>query len=115
MSPLRTTVRNTQAGPVLTVAGDLDYNTADELRQVVTDLTLTPGQRLVLDLGRLDFCDSSGITTFIVARNHATAAQAGIVLVAVPAAVLRVLRVTGLDQVFPHEPDLDTRDRAAGG
>ncbi|MFJ5293028.1 hypothetical protein [Streptomyces sp. NPDC088348] len=30
------------------------------------------GQLLVLDLARLDFCDSSGITALIAARNIAT-------------------------------------------
>lgn len=113
MSPLTTTVRDTATGPVLTVAGELDFATADDLRDVVTGLALAPGQRLVLDLGRLDFCDSSGITAFIVARNHATAARADIALVAVPGSVLRILRVTGLDQVFAVVPRQDTH-RAGG-
>ncbi|MFJ4842373.1 STAS domain-containing protein [Streptomyces sp. NPDC088746] len=116
MSPMTTTVRVTETGPVLHITGELDYSTAAELRQVVTGLTLTPGQRLVLDLAHLDFCDSSGITAFIVARNHVTAAQADISLAAVPAPVLRVLRVTGLDQVFTIEPGADARQhRAVGG
>ncbi|MFI2783348.1 STAS domain-containing protein [Streptomyces sp. ALB3] len=115
MSPMTTIVRVTETGPVLHIAGELDYSTAAELRQVVTGLALAPGQRLVLDLAHLAFCDSSGITAFIVARNHATAAQADIALAAVPAAVQRILRVTGLDQVFALEPGQDTRRGRAVG
>lgn len=115
MNPLTATVHETETGPVLRIAGELDYSTAAELRQVVTGLTLGPDRPLVLDLGHLDFCDSSGITAFIVARNHATAAQARITLVNVPAPVLRVLHVTGLDQVFTLEPGSDTRNRGAAG
>ncbi|WP_405694127.1 MULTISPECIES: STAS domain-containing protein [unclassified Streptomyces] len=113
MRPLTTTVRATETGPVLTVTGELDFGTADELRHVVTGLALAPGQRLVLDLEGLDFCDSSGITAFIVARNHALAARADIALVSVPGSVLRILRVTGLDQVFSVAPRQDTH-RAGG-
>ncbi|MET8174257.1 STAS domain-containing protein [Streptomyces clavifer] len=114
MSPLTTTLRDTGTGPVLLVAGELDYSTAAELRRVVTGIDLGPGRLLVLDLGGLDFCDSSGITALIVARNHATAARADIALVSVPGPVLRILRVTGLDQVFRLEPGAGTRNRAVG-
>ncbi|CAM5528892.1 STAS domain-containing protein [Streptomyces atroolivaceus] len=116
MSPLTTIVQDTDTGPVLHIAGELDYSTAAELRETVTGLALRPGQRLVLDLAHLGFCDSSGITAFIVARNHATAAQAEIALVAVPGPVLRILRVTGLDQVFSLEPGTDAQNgRTASG
>ncbi|AWZ10132.1 hypothetical protein DRB96_40075 [Streptomyces sp. ICC1] len=48
----------------------------------------------------MEFCDSSGISALIAARNHVRAAHADIALAAVPAHTLRVLRIIGLDQVF---------------
>ncbi|GAA3020535.1 STAS domain-containing protein [Streptomyces fulvorobeus] len=105
MSPLQITVRNAASGPVLGIIGELDHTTAPQLRDLLATLTLQPGQRLVLDLGRMQFCDSSGITALIVARNHALAAQADITLAAVPAHTLRVLHIVGLDQVFRLNPD----------
>lgn len=77
---------------------------------LVAALPLRPGQDLVLDLAGMEFCDSSGITALIAARNHAHAARAGIALAAVPAHTLRVLRMVGLDQIFPilpHSPAAD--------
>ncbi|MGW0336636.1 STAS domain-containing protein [Streptomyces sp. NPDC003011] len=107
MSPLKITTRDAVTGPVLEIHGELDYVHATELRDLLTTLTLQPGQRLVLDLASMDFCDSTGITALIAARNQAQAAQADITLAAVPAHTLRVLRMVGLDQIFPLQPDSD--------
>ncbi|WND33060.1 STAS domain-containing protein [Streptomyces sp. BB1-1-1] len=108
MNPLHITTRDATTGPVLEVIGDLEYATAHQLREHVSALILRPGQRLVLDLGRLDFCDSSGITALIAAHNRATAAEAELALAAVPDNTLRILRIVGLDQVFPFFADTDT-------
>ncbi|MFE1024579.1 STAS domain-containing protein [Streptomyces sp. NPDC058818] len=96
--------RTTTAGPVIEIAGDLDYDTADKVRAALPGLGLRPGQQLVLDLAGLSFCDSSGITVLIAARNHALAAGASITLAAVPDRVSRVFRIVGLAQVFPTHP-----------
>ncbi|MEV5176687.1 STAS domain-containing protein [Streptomyces flaveolus] len=112
MSPLKITTRDATTGPVLQITGELDYTNAQELREKLTTLTLRPGQRLVLDLAGMEFCDSSGITALIAARNHAHAVQADITLAAVPAHTLRVLRIVGLDQIFTFHPDSDTATRA---
>ncbi|MFC9678943.1 STAS domain-containing protein [Streptomyces sp. NPDC056948] len=105
MKTLTISYRDTANGPVLDVAGDLDYAHAPELRRQVDQVPLTPGQRLVLDLSGLEFCDSTGITALLAARQHALAAGAGIVLAGVPANLLRVLTLVGLDQVFTLLPD----------
>ncbi|MFD9545617.1 STAS domain-containing protein [Streptomyces sp. NPDC060022] len=100
MTPLKITTRNSPTGPVLQIIGELDYTTAPDLRDHLTTLTLEPGRLLVLDLARMEFCDSSGISALIAARNYVQAAQGDIALTAVPAHTLRVLRIIGLDQVF---------------
>ncbi|MDO0929435.1 STAS domain-containing protein [Streptomyces sp. TG1A-8] len=105
MSPLKITTRDAATGPVLAILGELDYDNASQLRELLTTLALRPGQRLVLDLAEMEFCDSSGITALIAARNLAHAAQADIALAAVPGHTLRVLRIVGLDQVFALHPD----------
>ncbi|MFC1405559.1 MULTISPECIES: STAS domain-containing protein [Streptacidiphilus] len=87
-------------GPVLALVGDLDHATAPQLRTAVTDTALTPGQILTLDLSAVAFCDSSGITALIAAHRRALAQEADLVLADVPARVLRILRILGLDQVL---------------
>ncbi|MDK1475848.1 STAS domain-containing protein [Streptomyces sp. 549] len=100
MNSLRLELRHTDTGPVLDVVGHLDFHTAPRFRELLDDLTLQPGDLLVLDLTGLDFCDSSGITAFLVARNAAEAARAEVALAGVPPNTARVLRIVGLDQVF---------------
>ncbi|MGW7431478.1 STAS domain-containing protein [Streptomyces sp. NPDC054861] len=111
MSDLKITSRDAATGPVLEISGELDYASAGELRRQVTALALRPGQRLVLDLTAMEFCDSSGITALIAARNHALAAQAEMALAAVPANTLRILRIVGLDQVFTLYAETDAATR----
>ncbi|MFF2433169.1 STAS domain-containing protein [Streptomyces sp. NPDC058107] len=93
--------RATPAGPIMELSGELDRHTASDVRAALLELDLGAGQQLVLDLGRLTFCDSTGITVLIAARNHALAADAAIVLAAVPDRVSRIFRIVGLEQVFP--------------
>ncbi|MEU9578365.1 STAS domain-containing protein [Streptomyces chilikensis] len=104
MNLLKITTRSATTGPVLEIFGDLDYAGAPELRELVAGLTLRPGQLLILDLGGMEFCDSSGITALIAARSHAHAARADIALAAVPANTLRILGIIGLDQIFTLLP-----------
>ncbi|MER0443729.1 STAS domain-containing protein [Streptomyces sp. Edi4] len=111
MNPLTITTRDTLTGPVLEISGDLDYASAARLRDLIPAIALRPGQRLVLDLGGMDFCDSSGVSALIVARNHAHAAEAEAALAAVPANTMRTLRIVGLDQIFSLYPDSETATR----
>ncbi|MGW2787473.1 STAS domain-containing protein [Streptomyces populi] len=108
MSPLKITTRDAATGPVLEISGELDYDSAPGLRELIPTVTLRPGQRLTLDLGGMEFCDSSGLSALIAAHNHAHAARADIALAAVPAHTLRTLRIVGLDQIFLIRPGADT-------
>ncbi|WP_217575536.1 STAS domain-containing protein [Streptomyces sp. GbtcB7] len=104
MTQLTVHTRATLAGPVIELSGGLDNNSAPDVRTLLPRLTLQAGQQLVIDLTGITFCDSSGITVLIAARNRALAARADIALAAVPDRVSRMLHIVGLDQVFPTHP-----------
>ena len=106
MKPLTITASPTPAALVLEVAGDLDHTNAQQLRRAAREAALPAGRLLAVDLGKLTFCDSSGITALIAVRNHVVSVGAQVALVAVPANTRRLLDMTGLDQVF------DIRDTA---
>ncbi|MFJ9113430.1 STAS domain-containing protein [Streptomyces sp. NPDC102283] len=108
MNPLTITAREAATGPVIEIAGDLDYDTAPELRKVVDGLTGAAGRLLVLDLAGLRFCDSSGINALLSARNLTIEQGGHIALAAVPANTARILGIVGLDQVFTIHPDAAT-------
>ncbi|WP_333774020.1 STAS domain-containing protein [Streptomyces sp. IBSBF 3136] len=104
MNPLTLSIRTAPHGPVIELAGDLDHHSAPQVRDALPGLDLHTGQQLIVDLGALTCCDSSGITVLIAARNHALQAGADIALAAVPDRVRRILRVVGLEQVFATHP-----------
>ncbi|MCZ4121875.1 STAS domain-containing protein [Streptomyces sp. H39-S7] len=104
MTDMNLATHGTPKGAVLAVAGDLDHASAGRFRSAVGLIVLQRGQLLVVDLGGLTFCDSSGITALIAARNQACEQGADITLAAVPAATVRILRLLGLDQIFDIQP-----------
>ncbi|WNV86339.1 STAS domain-containing protein [Umezawaea sp. Da 62-37] len=106
------TARPTPTGVVLRFAGELDAAAAPEARRVIVGLVLERGQHLVLDLSGLAFCDSSGISALLAARNTAIAADAGIALVAVPPGLARTFALIGLAEAFATYPTVEDADSA---
>ncbi len=105
--PFSVTTRTTGAGPVITVEGELDVATAPRLHAGIAALDLGRGQLLVVDLAGVTFCDSSGISALIAARNVAEAAGAGVALAAVPARLSRTFGLIGLAGFFPTYPSAE--------
>ncbi|MEV6448415.1 STAS domain-containing protein [Amycolatopsis sp. NPDC051716] len=101
------TTRTTSGGAVVTVEGELDVATAPRLRAEVAALVLQPGQVLVVDLAGVTFCDSSGISALIAARNVAEAAGAAVALAALPARLSRTFGLIGLADFFPTYPSAE--------
>lgn len=81
---------------MLTLAGHLDFHTAHEARETLQLLILTRGGHLVLDLGGLDFFDSSGVSVLVHAYQLATEASATLELVRIPLKIAQILRMVGL-------------------
>ncbi|GHG12588.1 MULTISPECIES: STAS domain-containing protein [Amycolatopsis] len=106
-TPFSVTTVTTGTGAVVTVAGELDVATAPRFRAGVAALALARGQVLVVDLGGVTFCDSSGISALIAARNVAEAAGADIALAAVPARLSRTFGLIGLADFFPIYPSAE--------
>lgn len=68
---------------------------------------LSSGATVVIaDMTPTDFCDSSGIRHLLIANDHAVASNAELRLVITSPAVLRVLRVTGVDRMLRIYPSL---------
>ncbi|MFE7016174.1 STAS domain-containing protein [Streptomyces sp. NPDC057651] len=109
---MRIRTRTTLSGPVIALVGELDHDSAPEIRDLFPSLPLKRGQQLVVDLGGLTLCDSSGITVLIAARDIAVAAHSTVVLAAVPDTVSRTLSIVGLDQVFPVHPTAQAAEAA---
>ncbi|MFG6295706.1 STAS domain-containing protein [Streptomyces rochei] len=102
---LSITTTVTDSVRVVTVAGEIDQSNSAQLT-----LTLRVGgpdvPRVVIDLGRVTFMDSSGINVLIAAHKDLTAAGGWLRLAAPTTAVLRVLQLVGVDQLIECHPTL---------
>ena len=102
------TVQTEQRGDmvVVSVAGELDMATAPQLQDQISDLLEKGRNRLVFDLADVSFCDSTGLSVFVRAKNSTD--DGGVVRLAAPQrGVLRILEVSGLVEVLRTYPTVD--------
>ena len=92
---------------VLTAVGQLDVHTAPGLRERFIHLLNDGQRRLVLDLEGVEFLDATGLGVLAGAMERARQAGGSLRLVCTQQPVLDVLRITGLDRVFPIDPSVE--------
>jgi anti-sigma B factor antagonist len=89
---------------VVEVGGEIDLHTAPELRDCLYQTIDIGSRRLVVDLRQVSFIDSIGLGVLVGAKRRLRGQgpdDGSIQLVCADGLVIRVLRVTGLDRVFP--------------
>jgi anti-anti-sigma factor len=82
---------------VVRVQGELDLSTAPDLVDAL-DAAAPPSAAVVVELGAVEFLDSSAIGALLRAGRARTAAGGRLLIGSRSAAVARVLEVTGLDE-----------------
>jgi anti-sigma B factor antagonist len=92
------------ADVVVELAGELDLSSAGQLRSTLHGLYESGITSLVLDLSRLVFVDSTGLSEFVAALKHCRERGGDVVLRSPTASASRVLNISGLDQVFTIVP-----------
>jgi anti-sigma B factor antagonist len=85
---------------VLTAVGEVDRDSGQELREVADRAFRRGRRRVVLDLAKVTFCDSSGLSLFIDLHRRADADGGWLRMAGLPAELRSMLRVTHLDQLF---------------
>jgi anti-sigma B factor antagonist len=102
---------------VVTPAGQLDMETAPELHATLAQLIGAGQRRIVVDLSKLTFCDSIGLSTLVVA-HRSCAEGGGFLRLARPSPfMLNLLTVVGVrDAVGVYDSvDAACADPAARG
>jgi anti-sigma B factor antagonist len=88
---------------VVEIVGELDIRTCEWLEDAAGEV-VDRGGRVVLDLSRLTFCDSTGLAGLVRLHKRAVAAGGSLVLRSPISRVQRLLNLTGLIRLFPVEP-----------
>lgn len=88
----------------MVLGGEVDAHTAPELAAHLDPLPGDAGTDVVLDLGGVDFIDSSGLRVLVEANRTATEADRRLVLRSPSPAVQRLLEISGLTGHLHVEP-----------
>lgn len=92
---------------VVSVRGEVDNDTAPQLRQALSTAFSDGVRQLVVDLSETDFLDSSGLGALVGAsKEHA--ARGPVVLVCPRANLRKLFEISRLDEVLAIYADLPT-------
>jgi anti-anti-sigma factor len=93
---------------VLAFAGDIDRETAPDLRQHLVETITHDSPRLIVDLTDADLLDSTGLGVLVGSLHRARAEGGWLRVVCTGEPVRKLLRTTGLDHVLPIHDTLDS-------
>ncbi len=96
---------------VIAVEGELDIATAPQLKWMLVDAIEEGRDRLILDLSRASFMDSTALGV-LVAVNRSLGAGGMLAIVCAHVRLLKIFELSGVDGVFAISPTLD--DALAG-
>jgi anti-sigma B factor antagonist len=84
------------------VTGELDIATAQQALDYLSDVIDHSGAPVSVDLGGVTFCDASGLGVLARAANRARQLGREFMLTSARPSLLKIMRITGLDNVFPE-------------
>jgi anti-sigma B factor antagonist len=87
---------------VVSVTGELDIATAEQAYAYISEVIDSWPTEVSVDLSGLTFCDASGLGVLAKIARHARQAGRQLKLISVRPSLLKLIRLTGLDGVFPE-------------
>lgn len=101
-------------GRVLALSGELDLKNAETLAVEIAKSGVADGDSLTIDLGGLEFIDSTGIALLVSVFRRFNAAGGRLRLVPSRSeSVRRVMELTGLDRTLPFDDRKESHDSIA--
>lgn len=107
--PLSVRCHWTGRAATVTVCGEVDFATAGILTQQLSEIAAREPDRLVIDLGEVEFLDAAGVHA-ITRTRHALPEHCPLVLQSPAPQVRKVLEMTGLDSLCT----IQARDEITG-
>jgi anti-sigma B factor antagonist len=100
---------------VVTVRGNLDIDSATVFSTTLRQVLDRPHPRIVVDLSGVEFCDSTGLSAFVVGHNHANRSGGWVRLAAPSEWMSRLIETVGLSGRIPVYPSVAEALAARGG
>jgi len=100
---------------VIDVRGEIDIYTAPRLRELLIDLVSKGSYQLVVNLDEVGFLDSTGLGVLVGGLRRVRAHDGSLDLVCTQQRILKILKITGLTEVFGIYETADRAIAAAEG
>lgn len=104
---LSLSTRTVAGRKVLDVGGEIDVYTAPQLRERLIAIVQSGARQVVVDLGRVEFLDSTGLGVLVGALKRLNSVGGELALVCAQERLLKIFRITGLDRVFKLHPSVE--------
>jgi anti-anti-sigma factor len=85
------------------LSGDLDLNSEPRVRKALMGVLEARPEKLTVDLGDVDFIDSSGLRVLLACRNRCEELGTRLLLAGVGPTIERTLQVANLKNFFDYE------------
>jgi anti-sigma B factor antagonist len=96
---------------VATATGSIDATNSALLDEHLHQALQLTRMAVIVDMTKVEFCDSTGLHTFVQARRRAAACGVTVVLAGLRNRVDHVFTITHLKKAFFCQPDLDAAVR----
>ncbi|MGB7981296.1 MAG: STAS domain-containing protein [Candidatus Nanopelagicales bacterium] len=109
---LQLATRSQGTASVVSVTGEVDVFSAPDLDAELSELVAAGSPRLVVDLSKVAFLDSTGLGVLVKALKHSREAGGWLHLVITSDRIRKIFEITGLDASIPI---FDTAQDALAG
>ncbi|MFT4298758.1 MAG: STAS domain-containing protein [Aeromicrobium sp.] len=92
---------------VVQVEGEVDVYTAPRLREAIVTAIDAGKLRLIVDIERVEFLDSTGLGVLVGALKRVRADHGTFDIVCTNERLLKIFQITGLDKVFGLHDSVD--------
>ncbi len=107
MSEQDITITNAANGVMVTPEGDIDMHRSPELRAVLRGVNEKKPKRLIVNLSKVGYMDSSGLATLVECMRTAKSNQTEMILCGMNDRVRAIFEIARLDQFFIIVPTVD--------
>lgn len=97
------TISNDSAGRMATITGRVTFKEQATFRELINTLFNETSASYVLNLGGVDHIDSAGLGMLLIARKHAQAKSADVILRHPPEGVRMTLDLAKFNELFTIE------------
>ncbi|MGA8850550.1 MAG: STAS domain-containing protein [Aeromicrobium sp.] len=111
---LTITSRTVDPFTVIEIGGEIDVYTAPRLRESIVAAIDDGQHRLIIDVQKVDFLDSTGLGVLVGALKRVRGDGGSLDIVCTQERILKIFEITGLDKVFGLHATVDEA-RAAHG